>query len=627
MRAPLLLLAAFATSILIHAQTVELETVASGFTNPVDLAHCGDSRLFIVERAGVIKVLQANGQVLATPFLDISGPVNNAGGEQGMLGLAFHPQYTTNGFFYVYYCSGTGNGAVRLSRFSVGADPNVANPASEAVLWELAQPFSNHNGGDLAFGPDGYLYFAPGDGGSSNDPGNRAQNMSLGFGKLHRINVDGTLPYAIPANNPFANANNADTLRSIFASGLRNPFRFGFDALNGDIWVGDVGQGAKEEVDRIDAADLSGRNFGWRCREGIIATPGLTPACSGNFTEPIKDHDHSGGWCSVIGGCVYRGTRYTNLVGRYIYTDYCHGNLWSLRPNGSGGWISEQLTTGGPAGPACIAEDVVNELYMVNTSSGVITRIIDSSAAVRLSPRIALEGPLVEATGLMGDALRAAGLVPLTEPYTTTLGFPKVAKGGGEAISASILATTGDNAAVDWVRVELRSASQPQLIAATAQGIVQRDGDVVGVDNSSPLLFRVGPGNYHVVVRHRNHLACMSAAAIALTATASTIDFRSSTTLTYGAGARKAVGTVQALWAGNALVDGSLSYVGAGNDRDPILARIGGSLPTASVSGYYAEDINMNGSVLYVGSGNDRDPILVNIGGSLPTNVLLQQLP
>ena len=614
-------------SFTLSAQTVELETVLTGLTNPVDIAHCGDSRIFIVERAGIIKILQANGQLLPTPFLDISGPVHSGGGEQGMLGLAFHPQYASNGFFYVYYCSGTGNGAVRVSRFTVSANANVATVGSETILWELSQPFTNHKGGDIAFGPDGYLYFAPGDGGDGNDPGNRAQNMSLGYGKIHRINVNGALPFTIPANNPFANDVNLDTLRTIFASGLRNPFRFGFDVGTGDLWIGDVGQGAKEEVDRIAAGDLTGRNFGWRCREGTIATPGITPACTGNFTEPLIDHDHAQGFCSVIGGRVYRGTRYPNLTGRYLYTDYCNGVILSLRPNGSGGWIPEQLTTSGTFGFACIAEDAANELYVLNTESGVLSRIIDGSASVMVSPRIALEGPFVQATGLMNDGLRAASLVPLTEPYTTSLGFPKVAKGGGEMIAASLLTTTGNNAVVDWVRVELRSAAQPGMIAATAQGLVQRDGDVVAVNGTSPLTFRVGPGNYHVVVRHRNHFGCMTSSALPLTNTTSTVDFRTSTLLTYGTGARKTIGTVQALWAGNALLDATLRYVGASNDRDPILTRIGGTVPTASLGGYYLEDVNMDGNVLYVGANNDRDPILVNIGGNNPTAVLAQQVP
>ncbi|MBL0127906.1 MAG: PQQ-dependent sugar dehydrogenase [Flavobacteriales bacterium] len=613
----------------LHAQTLELETVATGFTNLVDLAHCGDSRLFIVERSGVI-ILRADGQVLATPFLDISGPVNSSGGEQGMLGLAFHPQYTANGFFYVYYCSGTGNGAVRLSRFTVSADPNVANAASEVVLFELGQPYSNHNGGDIAFGPDGHLYFAPGDGGDGDDPGNRAQNMSLGFGKLHRIDVNGALPYSIPANNPFASANNVDTLRSIFASGLRNPFRFGFDVTTGDLWIGDVGQALKEEVDRIAVGNLSGPNFGWRCREGTIANAavdqGTCPPASA-YVEPIQDHNHSGGWCSLIGGRVYRGTRYPNLAGRYIYTDYCHGKFHSLRPNGSGGWIQEALTTTGSYGLACIAEDVNNELYAVNTETGVISRIIDAGASVKLNAKLVLEGPFDSGTGLMNDALRMASLVPATEPYTTTLGYPKVSKGGGEVTTAPVLAITGNNAVVDWVRVELRPAAQPTMIAATAQGLLQRDGDVVAADGISPLTFRVGSGSYLVVVRHRNHFACMTSSGVSLTNTSVILDMRSTATITYGTNGRKPIGSTQALWAGNTQADGAMRYVGASNDRDPILTRIGGSVPTATVNGYFPEDVNMDGAVRYVGGANDRDPILVNIGGSIPTAFILQQLP
>lgn len=621
---------AFALSILAvltaSAQTLELESVVSGLTNPVDIAHCGDARIFIVERAGVIKILQPGGQVAATPFLDISGPVNSGGGEQGLLGLAFHPQYAQNGFFYVYYCTGSGNGGVRVSRFTVGADPNVANAASEFVLWELAEPFANHKGGDLAFGPDGYLYFAPGDGGDQNDPGNRAQNMSLGFGKIHRINVNSGSPYSIPPDNPFANDVNQDTLRTIFASGLRNPFRFGFDALTGDLWIGDVGQGAKEEIDRIPAGTLSGPNFGWRCREGTIATPGVA-VCTGNFTEPLIDQDHANGWCSVIGGRVYRGSRYPNLVGRYIYTDYCLGQFRSIRPNGQGGWIFESLTTSGSFGLACIAEDATGELYAVNTETGVISRIIDASATVRVSPKVILDGPYNSTTGLMNDALRTSSLVPSTEPYTTQLGYPKVAKGGAEVLGSGVLTTTGNNAVVDWVRVELRPVSQPGLIAATAQGVLQRDGDVLAADNTNPLTFRVGAGSYHVAIRHRNHFGCMTAAGVALTSTAIPVDFTLPATNTYGTNARKTINTVRALWAGNALVDNSVKYTGTSNDRDPILMAVGSTTPNNTVTGYSVLDVNLDGSTKYTGTANDRDPILLNVGSTTPNNTLVQQLP
>jgi glucose/arabinose dehydrogenase len=614
------------TGLTAFGQTLELETVVSGLTNPVDIAHCGDARLFIVERAGLIKIMQPTGQTLPTPFLDITGPVNNGAGEQGLLGLAFHPQYAQNGFFYVYYCSGSGNGAVRVSRFTVSADPNLASVGSELVLWELAQPYGNHKGGDIDFGPDGYLYFAPGDGGSSNDPGNRAQNMSLGFGKIHRIDVNNGNPFAIPPNNPFANDADQDTLRTIFASGLRNPFRFGFDRQNGDLWIGDVGQSAREEVDHIAAGNLTGPNFGWRCREGAIATPGVTP-CTGNFTAPVIDQDQANGWCSVIGGRVYRGTRYPNLFGRYIYTDYCLGQFRSIRPNGSGGWIFESLTTAGSFGLACIAEDVTGELYAVNTETGVISRIIDASATVRVSPRMILEGPYNAGTGLMNDALRTAGLVPAAEPYTTSLGYAKVAKGGGEVLGSGVLTTTGNNAVVDWVRVELRAVGQPSLIAATAQGVLQRDGDVLAADNTNPLTFRVGAGNYFVTVRHRNHLGCMTAAAVALTSTTSTVDLTLPGTTTYGTNARKSINAVSALWAGNVSADGSLKYTGSGNDRDPILTAVGGTTPNNTVASYALQDVNLDGTTKYTGSANDRDPILVNVGSTTPNNTLAEQLP
>ncbi|MBL0045460.1 MAG: PQQ-dependent sugar dehydrogenase [Flavobacteriales bacterium] len=623
----ILLLALFAGAL--HAQvTVELETVKSGFTNPVDIAHCGDSRLFIVERAGVIKILQPTGQVLATPFLDISGAVHSGGGEQGLLGLAFHPQYAQNGFFYVYYCTGNGNGGVRVSRFSVSGDPNVANSTSELLLWELSQPYANHKGGCIAFGPDGYLYFAPGDGGDVGDPGNRAQNMSLGYGKVHRVDVNSGNPYAIPPTNPFANANNVDTLRTIWASGLRNPFRFSFDALNGDLWIGDVGQGIKEEVDRIPAGQSNGPNFGWRCYEGTSSYNTAGCAGIGAYVAPVIDHTHSSGWCSIIGGRVYRGTRYPNLVGRYIYSDYCLGRILSLRPDGGAGWISETLlTTGASFGIATFGEDVLGELYVANTETGVLSRIIDPSAAVRVAAKVNLEGPYNTGTNLMSDALRTAALVPLTEPYTTSLGLLKVAKGGGEVITSATLAITGVNAMVDWVRVELRSVTQPTIIAASAQGILQSDGDVVAVDNSSPLTFRVGPGNYLVAVRHRNHFGTMTAAPIALSNSITTIDFRSTALLTYGTAARKTTGTTLALWAGDATRDGSLKYIGAGNDRDPVLTYIGGTTPNNSISGYRLEDVNLDGVVKYIGSANDRDPILVNVGGTSPNNTLTQQLP
>ena len=607
-------------------QTVILDPVISGLTNPVDIANAGDPRLFIVERAGYIRILQPNGILDPVPFLDITARVLDTGGEQGLLGLTFDPQYPQNGFLYVQYTAGSGNGTTRISRFTVTADPDIASPNSEVILYSLVQPYTNHKGGDLAFGPDGYLWFALGDGGDVGDPGNRAQNMALGFGKMLRIDVSNGAPYTIPRNNPFANSTPADTLREIWASGLRNPFRFSFDALTGDVWIGDVGQGLFEEIDFVPAGVNDGPNFGWRCYEGNATYN--TAGCMGiaNYVFPVQQHPHSDGSCSVIGGYVYRGGSYPSLYGKYIYTDYCHGRIHSLQPNGQGGWTMGTLMGAGSYGLAAFGEDAAGELYVCNTETGMLSRIIDPAAVVRVNPKVLLEGPLNTATLIMNDPLRTAGLIPLTEPYTA-LGFPQVAGGGGEATTATVLATTGNNAIVDWVRVELRSATEPGIVVAATHGLVQRDGDIVKANGSANLDFGVGAGNYYIVVRHRNHLGVMSASPIALSGTAVTIDFRNGATGTYGTNAQKTVGTQRALFAGNVVRDDRLKYAGSANDRDPILTAIGGAVPTATTPGYRIEDVNLDGTVKYAGSANDRDPILVNIGGSVPTNTRVEQVP
>lgn len=611
---------------LVAQPTVQLEPVVGGLSGPVDIVHCGDDRLFIVERAGRIKLLRPDGTLATDPFLDISARVQSASGEQGLLGLAFHPQYVINGQFFVFYTAGTGNGSMRLSRFSVGTDPDKGDPSSETILWQLAKPYSNHNGGDLDFGPDGYLYFAPGDGGDAGDPGNRSQDMTVAFGKMLRIDVDNGTPFGIPPTNPYASS--TTVLPAIWASGLRNPWRFGFDRQNGDLWIGDVGQAQREEVDRWPAGNNSGPNFGWRCYEGEL--PYNTSGCgaASSYVAPVIAHGRDPlTWCSVIGGRVYRGSAYPALQGRYLYSDYCHGRIYSLQSNGAGGWVSEEMTTSGTFGLAAIAEDAVGELYAVNTSNGNLYRIIDAAAQVRLSARVVLEGPYDADTDRMSDDLRIAGLVPSLEPYTTALGYRRSAGGGGEQVANSVLAVTGDNAVVDWVRVELRSVQRPGTVLASRQGLLQRDGDVVDVDGTSPLTFKVGAGNYHVAVRHRNHLGCMTVSSVALGATTTVVDLRADGTATWGTAARKAVGARQVLYAGNTSNDRRLSYLGAGNDRDPVLQLIGGAVPTVVGYGYHLQDVDMDGTIRYVGAANDRDPILVNVGGASPTNVRLEQVP
>lgn len=373
--------------------TILLENFATGLIAPVDIAHCGDERLFIVEQAGRIMIVNPDGSVNPTPFLDIRTRVNDSGGEQGLLGLAFDPGYASNGRFYVNYTAGSGNGSTRVSRFRVTEAPNVADPDSEEILYTVVQPASNHNAGDLDFGPDGYLYIPLGDGGSGNDPWNSGQDLvASALGDIVRLDVSGETGYTIPATNPWVNAGN-DTLPEIWASGLRNPFRFGFDALTGDLWIGDVGQGQREEIDFWPAGDNSGPNFGWRCYEGNIATPGINDDCpaASEFVGPVTDHTHGDGWCSVIGGRVYRGTEFPRLFGRYFYTDYCPTPYFSLRPDGAGGWIREQARpNNGGTGTSCIAENSALELFVANVNNGTIKRIVDQCPMP--APDITLNG-------------------------------------------------------------------------------------------------------------------------------------------------------------------------------------------------------------------------------------------
>jgi glucose/arabinose dehydrogenase len=366
-----------------------LTQFATGLNGPVGVynAGSGDDRLFVIERTGVIRIVQATGAVVATPFLDISGRVDASDGEEGLLGLSFHPNYATNGFFYVNYTNTTGSRRTRLARFQVTADPNIADPDSELILLTVDQPFSNHNAGDLHFGPDGWLYMPLGDGGSGGDPGNRAQNRGLLLGKVVRIDVDagpgsaadcvgtdGSGNYSIPASNPFVDGP-GNTCDEIWALGLRNPWRSSFDRLTGDFYMGDVGQGSQEEVDFQLAGSSGGENYGWRCFEGNepFNTNGCGPRSA--FTFPIFAYSHANGDCSVIGGYVYRGSLFPALSGRYLLTDFCTGNFWDVIPDGTGGWQTAQHTNLIAFGYVSFGEDANGELYVVHQGSGTLFRL------------------------------------------------------------------------------------------------------------------------------------------------------------------------------------------------------------------------------------------------------------
>ena len=345
----------------------QLVPVLSGLSSPVFVTNAADgsNRLFIVEQEGVIVVRQP-GTSIASTFLDIRSKIS-AGGERGLLGLAFHPQYAENGRFFVYYTR-TADGAIVIAEYHVSGNPSVADPA-ERVLLVIPHPVNaNHNGGMLAFGPDHLLYAGIGDGGSGNDPPNNAQNLDVLLGKILRIDVDrqdvtaGT-PYAIPADNPFVNAPGRD---EVFAYGMRNPWRFSFDRVTGVQWVADVGQGAREEV---DMPIVAGGNYGWRIYEGSSCTGNDATLCDpSRYRFPIFDYDHVNGRCSITGGYVYRGSEGAVPGGTYVFGDYCSGEIFAW----DGTRQSLLLSTG--LNISSFGEDEKGELYVAGLG-GTVSRI------------------------------------------------------------------------------------------------------------------------------------------------------------------------------------------------------------------------------------------------------------
>lgn len=369
--------------------TLSLSPFASGLDGPVGAYSAGlpDNRLFVIQRRGSIRIVQAGGALIGTPFLDISARVESGGGEQGLLGLAFHPAFATKGFFYVNYTNTTGGiTRTRISRFSVTANPDIADPNSEIVLLTVDQPFTNHNAGDIHFGPDGYLYIPLGDGGSGGDPGNNAQNQGLLLGKIARIDVDsgpggaadcfgaGTGGYTVPSGNPLVDGK-GNKCDEIWASGLRNPWRSSFDRLTGDFFMGDVGQDEREEINHQPAGAGGGANYGWRCYEGGLPfnTTGCAP--SGNYTFPVFDYANPDSGCSVIGGYVYRGSRFPSMKGHYVLTDFCSGIFWDMVPERSGGWLVNRHTNLAAFGYVSFGQDSNGEIYVVHMGNGTLHRL------------------------------------------------------------------------------------------------------------------------------------------------------------------------------------------------------------------------------------------------------------
>jgi len=378
--------------------TIQLQQFAMGFSRPVHITNADDGshRLFIVEQSGAIGILLQNGSTLSTPFLDISDRVlssdNGGGGEEGLLSVAFPPDYDNSGLFYVYYTNMAGDN--RVSRFSTSKDSNLADPDSEELIILLEHPFqTNHNGGQLVFGNDGYLYIGTGDGGGGGDPYGNAQNPASLLGKLLRIdvaplapvtgpyhsylpiiqtngqnNISTTPAYRIPPDNPFVDV--PGYRPEIWALGLRNPWRFSFDRLTHDLWIGDVGQGQYEEIDYQPASGSGGENYGWNIMEGTHCYNSATCDQTG-LTLPVAEYNHDSGRCSVTGGYVYRGA-IPSLQGIYFYGDFCSGHIWGLQFDG--GWLSQDLLSSGRM-ISSFGESENGDIFLSDLSNGTIYQI------------------------------------------------------------------------------------------------------------------------------------------------------------------------------------------------------------------------------------------------------------
>jgi glucose/arabinose dehydrogenase len=360
-----------------QAAGVALQKVASGLSKPVYVTspHDGSSRLFVVEQTGKIKVI-SGGKVLATPFLDLSSLVSK-GGEQGLLGLAFHPNYRSNGLFYVDYTRLNGDTVIARYRRS-STNPNVAVRSSAYPMLTIAQPYANHNGGMLSFGPDGYLYIGMGDGGSSGDPQNRAQNLDSLLGKILRIDVNGGNSmhrYLIPSSNPYVGRTGRD---EIWSYGLRNPWRFSFDHATGDLWIGDVGQALYEEVDRAKVNSTStsrgrGSNFGWNVTEGRHCYNPPTGCNWAGILGPVAEYTHADG-CAVTGGYVYRGPDIPALRDRYVFADFCSGKIWTVSRT-TAAPATLQLLMDTSLSISSFGEGGAYELFVVDLAGGAIYRL------------------------------------------------------------------------------------------------------------------------------------------------------------------------------------------------------------------------------------------------------------
>jgi glucose/arabinose dehydrogenase len=434
----------------------------SGLSQPVHITHAGDGSgwIFIVEQAGRIRVA-SGGALRSTPFLDIGSRISCCG-EQGLLSVAFPPGFGSKRYFYVDYTDTTGNTVI--SRFRLGADPDVADPSSEQIVLTIQQPYANHNGGQLAFGPDGYLYVGMGDGGSGGDPQNNGQNPASLLGKILRIDVEsGASPYAVPASNPFVAP--AGYRPEIWALGLRNPWRFSFDRRTGDLYIADVGQNLYEEVDFQPVGDPGGENYGWRIMEGAHCY-NPNPCDRTGLVQPVFEYDHSQG-CSVTGGFVYRGALYPRMQGVYFFSDYCSRRIWGLRREGSS-WQSTLLLTS-PYAVTTFGEDEAGSLYLADYSRGDVYQFADPGAMTGYVYRVPA---VAHNLGAGGTQWRSDLAIVNRSGFSANLTLSYLAT-GPEMTQTAVLQA---GATVEWRNVLESLFGQPPT--ANTAGVVKVVADV-----------------------------------------------------------------------------------------------------------------------------------------------------
>ncbi len=480
----------FLSALGLKAQTVNLvQLFNAGLTSPI-AAHFSpgnDSLMFIVQQGGIIKSGNVNtGVVSGTNFLNITNKITSSGNEQGLLGLAFHPDYQQNGYFFVNYTK-TGGGATVVARYKRStANPLQADPNSEKIVLQVNQPYANHNGGQLQFGKDGYLYIGMGDGGSAGDPQGYSQNGLSRLGKMLRVDINVDSGYVVPSTNPFIG--DATKLPEIWALGVRNPWRFSFDMVTGSMWMADVGQNNWEEIN-FEPAGQGGNNYGWKCYEGNVTYNTSGCSSSSAYDFPAYVYSHSGGNCSVTGGFVYRGGSFADFYGKYIFTDYCTGKFWFTSPNGSGGWTTNQVTTT-PSLTFQItsfAQNSTGEMFVISREGNRIYRMNGTACAA--ADIYTESGALESCTGsleLMAPYsvlntyqwYRNDTLLPgaVSSNYTATIGgiYKVVATNAGNNCSnqkvAEVLIGSSDPAVISLPQTTFCADDTPVQVTATPPG-------------------------------------------------------------------------------------------------------------------------------------------------------------